>query len=193
MSLINCLYKWLVFMILTFLPVFVNAALPEWEIIPGESSLSFTATQNDAPVKGQFKQFTGKIFVDPNNYKSSKIDIIVDMNSVSADYADVKNTLITPDFFNVQMFPKAEFKATEFNKTGDKTYQAMGTLTIRDKSAPVTLTFTAVETSPGMALVEGTTTFKRSTFGVGQGDWASTDEIKDDVKVDFKLVAKKKS
>ncbi|WP_269570334.1 YceI family protein [Legionella tunisiensis] len=95
--------------------------------------------------------------------------------------------------FNVQMFPKAEFKATEFNKTGDKTYQAIGTLTIRDKSAPVTLTFTAEETSPGMALVQGSTTLKRSTFGVGQGDWASTDEIKDDVKVDFKLVAKKKS
>lgn len=190
----NSLYKWLVsIVILVLMPVFANAAIPEWEIIPGESHLSFIAIQNDAPVKGQFKEFTGKIFVDPTDYKTSQIEIIVDMNSVSADYADVKNTLITPDFFNVKVFPKAEFKATNFNKTGDKTYQAVGTLTIRDKSAPVTLTFTAEETSPGMALVEGSTTFKRSTFGVGQGDWASTDEIKDEVKVDFKLVAKKKS
>jgi len=177
---------------LAIAPALVRAAIPEWQILPSQSSLSFTGTQNGAPVSGEFKRFTGEISVDPNNYKASSVHIVVDMSSLTTAYADIKNTLITPDWFNVKLFPNAEFKSAEFNKTGDKTYQALGTLTIRDKSIPVTLNFTAAETSKGMALVKGNTTIKRSAFGVGQGEWASTDQIKDPVTVNFKIVAKEK-
>ncbi|CEK11451.1 YceI family protein [Legionella hackeliae] len=186
-------FKTLVGLFFTLSSALANAAISEWEIIPNESKLSFTATQNNAPAKGEFKKFSGKILVDPENYKASSIEIIVDMTSLSASYSDLKDTLITSDWFNIKLFPTAEFKSSDFNKTGEKTYEANGTLTIRDKSAPVKLLFTANETSPGMALVEGETTLKRNTFGVGQGEWSSTNEIKDEVKVNFKIVAKKKS
>ncbi|WP_238583835.1 YceI family protein [Legionella brunensis] len=161
-------------------------------MVPSKSTLRFTATQNNAPASGEFKKFSGKISVDSENYKASSIDIIVDMTSLSSSYSDLKDTLLTTDWFNVQLFPTAEFKATNFNKTGDNSYEANGVLTIRDKSAPVKLIFTAQETSSDTALVVGETTLKRSTFGVGQGEWASTEEIKDEVKVNFKIVAKKK-
>ena len=162
---------------------------PEWQINPAESELSFTATQNDAPFTGTFKKFSGEIFVDPNNYKASSIHIVVDMTSLSAPYADLISTLQSPDWFDTKMFPKAEFKATQFNKTSDKTYEAIGSLTIRDKTAPVTLIFTAEESPKNHAVVDGHTLIKRTVFGVGQGDWASTSEIKDDVAVHFKIVA----
>lgn len=178
--------------LLLALPFVAKSAVPEWQIIPEQSTLTFTGTQNEAPVSGQFKTFGGEIFVDPDNYQASKIHIIVDMNSVSASYADLKETLVTADWFDVKMFPKAEYVASEFKKTGDNQYQAIGTLTIRNKTAPVTLTFTTSQPSRDMGVVEGTTIINRSTFGVGQGDWASTDEIKDPVKVTFKVVAKKK-
>lgn len=74
----------------------------------------------------------------------------------------------------------------------DKTYEAEGILTIRDKSAPVTLKFVVDQISNDQALVEGSTTIKRSTFGVGQGEWASTDEIQDEVIVRFKITATRK-
>lgn len=167
-------------------------ALPEWQINPAASELSFTATQNGAPFNGVFKRFSGEIFVDPANYKASSIHIVVDMTSVSASYAELATTLLTPDWFDTKVFPKAEFKATQFNKTGDKTYEAIGSLTIRDKTAPVTLTFTAEESPKDHALIDGHTTIKRTTFGVGQGDWSSTNEIKDEVTVHFKVDATRK-
>ena len=176
------------------IPTIIQAgALPQWEIIPTESELSFTATQNDAPFSGSFKKFTGEILVDPANYKASSIHIIIDMSSLTASYAELATTLTTPDWFDTKMFPKAEFKATNFNKTGDKTYEAEGTLTIRDKTAPVTLIFTAEESPKNHALIDGHTTIKRSTFGVGQGEWASTKEIKDEVTVHFKVGATRKN
>lgn len=162
---------------------------PKWDIVSNESELTFTATQNEAPVTGGFKKFSGTILVDPADYKTGSIDIVVDMSSVTASYADLKTTLVAPDWFNVALFPKAEFKATQFNKTGENSYDAIGTLTIRDKSAPVTLHFTANITNNNHAVVTGETTIKRNAFGVGQGEWSSTKEIKDDVVVHFKVVA----
>ncbi len=184
--------RWGIFLLLVAISILAKATPPEWQIDPSQSTLSFTATQNDAPVTGQFKTFRGDIFVDPNNYKASTVHIVVDMNSISVDYADVKNTLLTPDWFNVAAFPQAEFKSTDFTKTGNNTYQATGNLTIRDKTVPVTLTFTAEQPAKDTGVVKGSTTLKRSAFGVGQGEWAGTNQIKDDVKVDFKIVAKVK-
>lgn len=176
---------------LLLLPIMVFAAAPAWNIVPNESSISFTATQNGAPVTGQFKKFTGEVNFDPAQLKEDKVKIIVDMNSVAVSYAQITDTLKTPDWFNVKVFPQAIFKTNKFTKTGDKTYQADGTLTIRDKTIPIKLDFTLEEYAKDKARVKGSTVLKRTQFGIGQGEWAKTDNVKDDVKVEFTLVANK--
>lgn len=189
----NTFFKYSLWVLMIFLNSLIYASnSPEWEIVPSQSEITFTGTQNGAPVTGRFKKFTGQIFVDPVNYKASSIHMTIDMNSISAPFEDIVTTLASPDWFNVKLFPNAEFKATKFNKLNDKTYETDGTLTIRDKSAPVTLKFVVDQISKDQALVEGSTTVKRSVFGVGQGEWASTDEIQDDVIIRFKISAIRK-
>lgn len=163
--------------------------LPRWQMLPQESQLSFTATQNNAPVTGQFKTFTAAIFFDLNKLKDSHVDIVIDMNSLEVSYPSLKTTLAEPEWFDIKLFPKAEFKATRFANVGPNSYTAMGTLRIRDKTIPTTLRFTATQPSLDKAIVEGQTVIKRSAFRIGQGEWANTDEIKDDVTVHFKLSA----
>lgn len=189
----NTFFKYSLWVLMIFLNSLIYASnSPEWEIVPSQSEITFTGIQNGAPVTGRFKKFTGQIFVDPANYKASSIHMTIDMNSISAPFEDIVTTLASPDWFNVKLFPNAEFKATKFNKLDDKTYETDGTLTIRDKSAPVTLKFVVDQISKDQALVEGSTTVKRSVFGVGQGEWASTDEIQDDVIIRFKISAIRK-
>ncbi len=169
------------------------AAVINWQILPAESSLTFTATQNNAPVTGKFKNFGGEIYFDPANLKASHLRMVVDMNSVITDYEDVANTLKTAEWFNVTVFPEAIFKATDFSKTGENSYQAKGTLTIRDKAMPIVLDFTMLEYSPTKAHAKGSVTLKRLSFDVGQGEWAKADEVKDDVKVQFDIITKSKN
>jgi|SRR6185312_1198091 len=173
--------------LLLLMPLATNAAT--WQIIPKESAINFTATQNGAPVSGQFKSFSGEINFDPTQLATSNVRIVVDINSVMAAYDQVVDTLKTADWFNVKLFPQAIFKSSNFTKTGDNTYQANGTLTIRDKTAPIMLTFVMEEYSKSHARAKGTATLQRTTFGVGQGEWAKTDEIKDEVKINFTLAA----
>jgi polyisoprenoid-binding protein YceI len=174
------------------LPMISLAAAPVWQIIPSESSLTFTATQNGAPVTGEFKKFTATINFDPVQLSGNNVKVVVDVGSVSDAYNQLADTLKSADWFNVIKFPQAVFTANKFTKTGDKSYQADGMLTIRDKTLPVTLTFTQEEYSQNKARIKGSTTIKRTAFGVGQGEWADTSAIKDDVRIDFTISATRK-
>lgn len=182
--------KWFIFLFL-FIPLVAYPAIPTWQIIPSESSISFTGTQNGAPASGSFKKFTGNIQMDLNQLSDSKVKVIVDINSLSMPYSTFTDTLLTSDWFNVARFPTAVFEATHFTKTGENEYQANGTLTIRDKTEPVTLTFVAMPLSNNKEQVKGSTVLKRTVFGVGQGAWADTSTVKDDVQVSFVITAVK--
>lgn len=184
--------QWICFVLLSTASFFAVADVPTWQIVPGGSSIRFTATQNNAPVNGQFKTFTGDIVGDPNQLDTFKIKIIVDVGSISDPYNQLAETLKDKDWFNTAMFPKATFVSNKIVKTGDKSYQAIGTLTIRDKTVPVTLNFTQEEYTPAKGRIKGSTTLKRTAFGVGQGDWADTKAVKDDVLVEFEVSATKK-
>lgn len=177
--------------VIIFIPTLCHAAVPKWQIIPDKSSITFTATQNNAPVTGEFKSFTGEINFDSEQLSISNVTIVVDIASVKTSYADIAKTLLTQDWFDVKSFPKATFKATSLSKIGDNNYQANGTLTIRDKSTPVTLKFQLQPVSKITTIATGETTLQRSTFGIGRGEWASTDNIKDEVKINFTLAATK--
>lgn len=184
--------KKIVTMWIIFFPVFSFADAEGWSILPANSSITFIATQNNAPVSGKFTQFTGDIHFDPAQLKTSHVRIVVDMASVTTDYADVANTLKTADWFNIAAFPQAVFTASDFTKTGNKSYQANGTLTIRDKSVPAVITFTLDEFSETKARVQGSILLKRLSFGIGQGEWQKTDTVKDEVEVQFKVTAVRK-
>ena len=43
-------------------------------------------------------------------------------------------------------------------------------------------------TSAAGAKLDGTANLKRLDFGVGQGDWKSTEGVKDEVKINFSLI-----
>jgi polyisoprenoid-binding protein YceI len=174
------------------LPLVARAEVPNWEIVPKQSSISFTATQNGAPVTGQFKSFSGEIKGDPSQLATCSVKISVDINSVFDAYNQLSDTLKTADWFDVKQFPQAIFQSNQFVKTGDKTYEAKGNLTIHGKTAPITLKFTEVENTGTEGRVNGSTTLSRTAFGVGTGEWADTKVVKDEVQVNFVLTAVKK-
>ncbi len=166
-----------------------HAASPSWNIVPEKSQLTFTAVQNGAPVSGTFPSFSGDIHFDPSSLADSHVRISIDLASVVTSYGQVADTLKTSDWFDTSHFPQAIFQANRFTKKADNLYEGQGTLTMRNKTVPTSVTFSLNEYSPTHALVKGNAVLKRTSFGVGQGEWADTNAIKDDVNVDFILDA----
>lgn len=173
-------------------PSIILAAVQEWKILPQESKLTFTATQNGAPVTGEFKQFEGNIAFDPLQLNNSHVKIVVTIASLSTSYSDLTKTLTTSDWFDSVKYPQAIFETSNFKKISDNHYEADGKLTIRNKTLPITLTFTADDFTKPKVAVSGEAMLKRIAYEVGQGEWASTDEVKNEVTINFKLSAVKK-
>ena len=152
---------------------------------PGASRLEFAGVQAGAEFKGVFHKFTAAIEFAPDALATARFDVVIDAASVDSQDKDRDTTIKGPDIFDVAHFPSAHYVSRSFAKTASG-YTAQGSLTLRGvtKDVPVAFQFT-----PGaQPKLDGTANLKRLDFGAGQGDWKSTEWIKDAVKVRFALV-----
>ena len=161
-----------------------------WTVRPG-AVLTFTATWSGSPIEGQFKRWTADILFSPEALDRSRLTVVIDMGSASTGDAQRDQSLPSGDFFDTAQHPKATFTATRFRKTGGGRFVADGTLDLRGVKKPLSLPF-SLKIDGDTATARGVTTLDRTTFGVGQGEWASTDEIAAKVKVGFSLTARRK-
>ena len=71
--------------------------------------------------------------------KTGRVDITLDMNSISSGVAPFDAHLKSKDIFNAAEFPTARFVGEKFVFAGDKVTSVEGTLTMLGKSQPLTL------------------------------------------------------
>jgi cytochrome b561/polyisoprenoid-binding protein YceI len=164
-----------------------------WSVEEG-SALGFEARQQGSPVKGGFERFDATIVFDPDDLDNSRLAVDIDATSITTGHDDRDKTLNSPSFFDTATWPNARFASREIIAVGNGAYEALGELTIRDVTMPVTLPF-ALEIEPDpndpareLASARGDLPILRLDYGVGQGDWTSTTTVADEVviKIDIK-------
>ncbi len=154
---------------------------------PSSGRLEFSATQADAKFNGAFKRFKVALEFDPVHPDQGRLDVTVDTASIDTKDPERDEILRSADFFWVEKYPQAEFHAVRFERAGAG-WRAPGELTIRGvkKPVPVTLTLEPAAGS-GPAAMKGSASLSRLAFGLGQGEWASTEWVGDEVEVRFEL------
>ncbi len=108
----------------------------------------------------------------------------IDVASLDTGDKERDDTLKSADLFDPTKFPKARFVSSKISATGAGRYEAQGKLTIRNvtKDIKLPITFqTKEEKGKQVGYLTGRYTLKRLEYGVGQGDWKSTEWVKDDV------------
>jgi polyisoprenoid-binding protein YceI len=168
----------------------VNAAgsVVSYSADPQQSRLEFTGVQAGAEFKGTFHKFSATVDFAPDASASSHIDVQIDMNSVDSMDKDRDTTIRGTDIFDVAHWPTAHYVTHSVTKTATG-YSAVGALTLRGVTKDVAINFQFTPAPAGAKLV-GTAQLKRLDFGAGQGDWKSTDQVADVVKISFSLVLK---
>jgi polyisoprenoid-binding protein YceI len=169
---------------LALLPLAATAK--DWNVDAAKSTVGFAGTYQGEKFSGKFGKFEAAIAYDAANLATSKFDVNIDVTSARTGNNDYDDQLKTSDFFDFAKFPKAHFVTSALRQDGAKVL-ADGTLTIRDKSKPVTLEVKFAE-SAGGATLDVSTTLKRLDFGVGNGDWSDTALIANEVPVTAHLV-----
>ena len=160
-----------------------------WRVQPA-SRIDFSASWAGQPVQGHFKSWTADILFSPDALDRSRLTVSIDMTSASTGDDQRDSSLPGEDFFSAAAHPAATFSAVKFRKTGEGHFVADGILDLRGVKQAVSLPFT-LKIEGDTASARGATALDRTLFGVGQGDWASTDQIPAKVTVSFALTAKR--
>jgi polyisoprenoid-binding protein YceI len=155
-----------------------------------QSRLEFVGVQAGAEFKGVFQKFTADVDFAPETLAGSRIDVQIDMNSVDSKDKDRDTTIRGKDVFDVAHNPTAHYVTKSITKTAAG-FSAVGALTLHGVTKDVPIEFQFASQAAG-AKLSGSAKLNRLDFGVGQGDWKSTETIGDAVKINFSLALKPK-
>jgi polyisoprenoid-binding protein YceI len=166
------------------------APLPTYTLDAAKSTFEFGFVQAGAQNKGRFPKFTVNFSFADDSLAASRLDVTVNVAALDTGDQERDDTLRGADLFDVAKFPQAHFIATQITKTPAGGYEAAGTLMLRGVTRAQRVSFTlrsATEQGRSVLYMSGKALIKRLDFGVGQGDWKSTEWVDNEVNLTFNL------
>lgn len=153
-------------------------------VLPAQNSATYTFTQAGAANQGRFKSFA--VSFDP---AASRLEVVIDMRSFDTGDRQRNDILGGKDFFDVAQYSQARFTATHVERSATG-YDATGSLTLRGVTRNVMIPFTwrtATDEGRTVGYLSGEITLQRLDFGIGQGQWKSTEWVGNNVTVHYQL------
>ncbi|WP_404480940.1 YceI family protein [Novosphingobium sp. BL-52-GroH] len=117
---------------------------------------------------------SGTLSLDPKAIGSAKLDVSVPVATVSTTNKTLDEELVSADWFDAAKYPTMRFVSTRVVKTGTRTADVTGNLTLHGITRPVTLkaTFKAAAVNPMKKVYtlgfNATGVIKRTEFGVSK-------------------------
>jgi polyisoprenoid-binding protein YceI len=161
-------------------------AMAQQKLLPAQSELTFVAKQMGVPMSGHFKKFDAQVNFDAAKLAASKVSFTVDMGSATLGSAEMDSELPKATWFNAPKFPQASFSSSAFKALGAGKFEVTGKLSIKGQTQDVTVPL-AMTQSGSTTVATGVLPIKRLSFKIGDGEWADTSMVADDVQVKFKL------
>lgn len=137
---------------------------------------------------GRFNDFGGTFTWDQDNPGSQSIDVTINTASIDSNHAERDKHLREADFLNVEKYPQATFKSTQYK--GDASSGTLeGILTLHGVSKPIAIDvkFIGEGDDPWggyRAGFEGNVTIRRSDFGMTYNLGPRSDEMQLDLYIE---------
>lgn len=137
----------------------------------------------------RFNNTTGTVVLD-SAAKQAKVDVTIDITSVSTGFDAFDGHIQGADFLDSARFPTATFKSTNVVFEGGKPASIEGDLTIKGVTKPVTLTVTSFFNGPHPMLkkqaigANATTVISRTEFNAGKFAPGVGDEVTLDIALE---------
>jgi polyisoprenoid-binding protein YceI len=138
------------------------------------------------PVDGKFRKWDAHIAFDPKKPEAGHVSFTIDTGSAGFGSPETDAEVPKAAWFNVAKFPQATFQSTSLKSLGAGKVEVAGKLTIKGSTKDVVVPV-ALTQAGGVTTATGTFAIKRLDFKIGEGEWADTSMVANDVQVKFKL------
>ena len=117
----------------------VSTGTSTWNVDPVHSTAQFKVRHlMISNVKGEFRNVSGKLELDPANITNSRVEASIDAATINTREADRDTHLKSADFLDVEKFPTLSFKSDRISKKGEGELSVEGDLTIHGVTRKVT-------------------------------------------------------
>jgi polyisoprenoid-binding protein YceI len=158
--------------------------------LSGENTtIKFVGSKKDGKHEGTFTKLEGTLSLDAADMAKSKLEVAIEINSMTTDAEKLTAHLKSPDFFDAKRHPQAKFVSTSIkaDPSAKDAYVVTGDLTLHGKTHPVSF---PAKTSTA----DGVTTVS-CAFEINRHDWGisySRGKVDDAVKMSIDVKLKKK-
>jgi polyisoprenoid-binding protein YceI len=165
----------------------VPLAFAQQKVVPAQSEIGFTSKQMGVPVDGKFRKWDANISFDPKKPEAGSVSFTIDTGSASFGSPETDAEVPKAAWFNAVKFPQATFQSSSLKAVGGGKFEVAGKLTIKGSTKDVVVPVALAQGSGGVTVATGAFTIKRLDFKIGEGEWADTSMVANDVQVKFKL------
>jgi polyisoprenoid-binding protein YceI len=169
---------------LVLVPASTNAA----GVVVGKSEIHFTMKQLGVNFDGRFRQWKADIVFQPDALDKSKADVDVDLSSIDLASAESESEARGPLWFNAVKFPVARFASTSIRSLGGDRYEIAGKLSLKGITRECVVPILVKADAAGNRVAEGTFVLKRLDYKIGEGEWADTSTVDNDVRVRVRML-----
>jgi len=157
-------------------------------VVPGKSEIAFTMKQMGVNFDGRFKAWKADIVFKPAALDQSKATIDIDLASLDLASADSEAEARDALWFNTSKFPVAHFASTSFRSLGGDRYEVAGKLALKGITRDCVVPIAVKADAAGNRVAEGAFLLKRLEYKIGEGEWADTATVADDIRVRVRIV-----
>src|SRR5260370_12646555 len=111
----------------------------QYALDAAHSQLSFQVRHFASSVTGKFSDFSGTVIFNRAQPERSSVEATIQVQSVDTGIKDRDHHLLSAEFFDEQKFPAITFKSTSVDRTGERTADVHGNLTMHGTTRPVLL------------------------------------------------------
>jgi polyisoprenoid-binding protein YceI len=157
-------------------------------ILIDKSEIRFVSKQMGASVEGRFRRWKANVDFRPGDLAKSKANFEIELASIDLASEESEVETRRAVWFDTARFPLATFTSTSIRGLGADRYEIAGTLSIKGIAKDVVVPVALRKDAAGNTVAEGQFTLKRLEFKIGEGVWADTDAVANDIVVRVRMV-----
>ena len=152
------------------------------------SEIRFAGKQTRGALEGKFRKWKANVDFRPKELAKSKADFEIELASIDLASEESEREVRRPQWFDTAKFPVARFTSSAMKDLGGGRYEVAGRLSMKGVTREVVIPIALRKDAAGNSVAEGQFAFNRLDFRIGDGVWADSGTVPNEVGVRIRMV-----
>jgi polyisoprenoid-binding protein YceI len=157
-------------------------------VVAAKSEIGFTIKQMGVKFDGRFRKWTADVVFQPTALATSKAVLDIDLGSIDLASDESEAEAKGPLWFNTAKFPVAHFVSSAIRDLGTNRYEVTGKLTLKGVTHDCVVPITVATDAGGNRVAQGAFSIPRLDYRIGEGEWADTGIVDNDIVVRVRMM-----